>query len=41
MPPLMAKSMEMAQRQMADVMPEIERITKEAAEKSKSEASPK
>ncbi len=41
MPQLMAKSMEMAQRPMADVMPEIQRITKEAAEKSKNDASAK
>jgi hypothetical protein len=41
MPQLMAKSMEMAQSRMADVMPEIQRITKEAAEKSKNDASPK
>jgi len=38
MPQLMGKSMEMAQRQMADVMPGIQRITKEAAEKSKNDA---
>ncbi len=41
MPQLVAKSMEMAQRQVADLLPEIQRITKEAAEKSKKDASEK
>lgn len=41
MPQLMAKSMEMAQSRMADVMPEIQRIAKEAAETSKNDESPK
>jgi uncharacterized protein len=41
MPQLMAKSMEMAQRHVADIMPEIQRITKEAAEMSKDDASAK
>lgn len=36
MPLLMSKSIEMAQRQMADLMPEIQRIADEAAQKSKS-----
>jgi hypothetical protein len=35
MPLLMSKSIEMAQRQMADLMPEIQRIADEAAQKSK------
>ncbi len=35
MPLLMTKSMEIAQRRMAAVMPELQRITKEAVEKSK------
>lgn len=38
MPLLMTKSMEVTQRQMSGLMPEIQRIVKEAAEKSKSEA---
>jgi hypothetical protein len=37
MPLLMSKSIEMAQRQMADLMPEIQRIAEEAARNSKSE----
>ena len=36
MPLLMSKSIEMAQRQMADLMPEIQRIADEAARNSKS-----
>jgi uncharacterized protein len=36
MPLLITKSMEMTQRQMHDLMPELQRITKEAAEKNKS-----
>lgn len=40
MPQLMSKSIEMAQRQMADLMPEIQRIVDEAAQKSQS-AEPK
>jgi hypothetical protein len=36
MPLLMSKSIEMAQRQMADLMPEIQRIADEAARQSKS-----
>jgi hypothetical protein len=36
MPLLMTKSMEISQRQLSGLMPEIQRITKEAAEKSKS-----
>jgi hypothetical protein len=36
MPLLMTKSMEISQRHLSGLMPEIQRITKEAAEKSKS-----
>lgn len=36
MPILMTKSMELAQRQVSDLMPEIQRITNEAAQKGKS-----
>ena len=35
MPILMTKSMEIGQRQMSDLMPELQRITRDAAEKSK------
>ena len=38
MPQLMARSMEMAQRHITDVMPEIQRITREAREKSENDA---
>ena len=38
MPQLMARSMEMAQRHVADVMPEIQRIAKEAREKNENDA---
>jgi uncharacterized protein len=37
MPLLMSKSIDMAQRQMADLMPEIQRIAEEAARNRKSE----
>ena len=35
MPILITKSMEISQRQMSDLMPELQRITREAAQKSK------
>ena len=35
MPVLITKSMEISQRQMSDLMPELQRIVKEGAEKSK------
>ncbi len=41
MPQLMAKIMEVTQRQMVELTPEIQRITKEAAEKNKTDASQK
>jgi len=37
MPILITKSMEISQRQMADLMPELQRIVKEGAQKNKSE----
>ena len=37
MPQLITKSMEIAQRRMVDVMPEIQRIAKEAADKANGE----
>jgi len=37
MPLLMTKTMEMAQRQTADLIPDVQRIVREAAQKSKSE----
>ena len=37
MPILIAKSMEISQRQMADLMPELQRIVKEGTQKTKSE----
>jgi hypothetical protein len=37
MPILIAKSMEISQRQMADLMPELQRIIKEGAQKNKTE----
>ncbi len=41
MPQLMSKIMEVTQRKMVELTPEIQRITKEAAEKSKTDASQK